>query len=588
MTVTGALTTLTSTIYDECGLPTAESRFKQLDPDRILVTMPGIWPFWGGWADPGGSSWPAAGSFDYDNVIRAPYVDGLVLQPPINEFAWSGGRWASLQVFAKYAHSHGKLFAPIYEDYGVNDRLSVLDAFLYTAVSLGSGVGWTEGTDGDGMMIWSDVERAHAAHGWYLTQHAPKVLPRRERFAFIDSPFLASLDYAGKGPDWAGYRAVDLAGMPEMMTDAGLEYDVLMPSDVQADAPRLERYKAVGLVNTFRMTPDFVDALATYRAKGGGLFIAGRSAAFDQYGRSRPEFLQQLLGLSKPPKEYALDAPASWHFVEGIESGLLTSLVGAPGHQDAVYTIPVFDYEAEGYSVLATLDRHPDVAVVGCKDNVVFWFSKLGHQFGPFTLDPEGLDFVMQFMRNLYGHFGVGYDKSNAVFLQSIDGNYKCLLTNNSNGYHDRIGFDVASFTDDLTGSFLVFNCTDMKPLVLDRPDPDGRVWANVDLEPNRPILIHIAQVTAEPAFVAGEWAVMDDAEWTSDKRRLRVKLDTALDTQPRVAFHLGSAKLKSITCDGAKVLQREIDPVLGIVQIVLKPERPHLILDLRVGRAAS
>jgi hypothetical protein len=336
------------------------------------------------------------------------------------------------------------------------------------------------------------------------------------------------------------------------------------------------------------MTPDLMDALVNYRAKGGGLFIAGRSAAFDQYGRSRPEFLQQLLGLSRPPKEYALDAPASWHFVEGIESGLLTSLAGAPGHQDAVYTIPVFDYEAEGYSVLATLDGHPDVAVVGCKDNVVFWFSKLGHQFGPFTLDPEGLDFVMQFMRNLYGHFGVGYDKSNAVFLQSIGGNYKCLLTNNSNGYHDRIGFDVASLTDDLTGSFLVFNCTDMKPLALDRPDPDGRIWANVDLEPNRPVLIHIAQVTAEPAFVAGEWAVMRDAEWTSDKRRLRVKLDAALDTQPRAAFHLGGAKLKSITCDGAKVLQREIDPVLGIVQIVLEPGRPHVILDLLVGPAAS
>jgi hypothetical protein len=80
----------------------------------------------------------------------------------------------------------------------------------------------------------------------------------------------------------------------------------------------------------------------------------------------------------------------------------------------------------------------------------------------------------------------------------------------------------------------------------------------------------------------------MGNAEWTSDKRRLRVKLDVAPDTQPRAAFHLGGAKLKSITCDGAKVLQREIDPVLGIVQIVLKPERPHLILDLRVGRAAS
>ena len=70
-----------------------------------------------------------------------------------------------------------------------------------------------------------------------------------------------------------------------------------------------------------------------------------------------------------------------------------------------MYYIPIFDYEKEGYKVLGYLNENPEIATVGYKGKVVFWFPRLGMQV--MDLNEEELEITRQFLRNLYDFYGI-------------------------------------------------------------------------------------------------------------------------------------------------------------------------------------
>ena len=70
-----------------------------------------------------------------------------------------------------------------------------------------------------------------------------------------------------------------------------------------------------------------------------------------------------------------------------------------------MYYIPIFDYEKEGYKVLGYLNENPQIATVGYKGKVVFWFPRLGMQL--MDLSESELETTKQFLKNLYEFYSI-------------------------------------------------------------------------------------------------------------------------------------------------------------------------------------
>ena len=561
--------------------------YKQLDPEHIVLTMPGIFPFWGGVTEYQGTVWPAVAMIDYYDVINAPYIDGVILQPPINEYAWSNIRWSFLYSYVKYTHSRGKIFSPCFEDFGVNDKLWIIDSFIYQASALGSGIGWTEGKEGESQTPWSDVEREEIAKCWYLSQNLPAAMPRKERLALIDSPVLLSMDYQENGFLWTGYKALDLAGITELLADAGLEFDVLTEYDIIADPSILENYSAVALISLFRMTDELTEILVKYREDGGGLFIAGRTAVFDEYGNHNMTYLQRLLGVSQPLQEYEVGSKKSWSFVPEDESGLVQGIEGRRGDNNDVYYIPTWDYEAEGYKVIGSLDSDPEVGVVGYKGKTVFWFSRLGEIWGLFKPDTVSFETTLQFMRNLYDYYSISRDDIDEYWMEDIGGRYKFLLTNKAQGFNGSIGFDLKNFEEDVSGRYIVYNWAEMDVSAIASADENGILWANLTLKRDTPTLLGISKCTQNPKFLAAEWAVLRDESWDNQTQILKIGLYTKINKQAQVAVYLAGKEVEAVNIIGGEILNPERDDANGVLKINFTSTRGDATLELQFSGAA-
>ena len=187
---------------------------------------------------------------------------------------------------------------------------------------------------------------------------------------------------------------------------AGYDPDVLAADEVMEEPEILSRYKAVVLCDLFRMRGELVDALADYVASGGGLFIVGRTGLYDWHGADRFGPLKELLGVGSEISDVPL-IRYSWRF-ESTEDPLLVGLGGLKGDIQSnlsVYFIPKFDYGAEGFKVLATVEGRPDLAAIVRKGKVVAWFPRLGLQLLDRPIDD--LSAVIRFIKNLCEFFGV-------------------------------------------------------------------------------------------------------------------------------------------------------------------------------------
>jgi len=160
------------------------------------------------------------------------------------------------------------------------------------------------------------------------------------------------------------------------------------------------------LCNLFRMKEELVDILVNYVASGGGLFIVGRTGLYDWYGANHFGPLRKLLGVSSEMSDVPL-IRYSWRF-KRAEDPLLEGLGGLEGDIQSnfsIYFIPKFNYEAEGFKVLATIEGHSDLAVVVRKGKVIAWFPRLGLQLLDRPIDD--LSAVIRFIRNLCEFLGV-------------------------------------------------------------------------------------------------------------------------------------------------------------------------------------
>lgn len=560
--------------------------YKKYDPDHIVLTMAGVFPFWGGMTEYQGTVWPAVCAIDYFDVINASYIDGVILQPPINEYAWHNIRWGFLYSYVKYTHSRGKVFSACLEDFGVNDKVWVIDSFIHFASVLGCGIGWVEGSEGESQTPWSDVEREAIKKCWYLSYGLPGTIARKAKIALIDSPVLLSMDYQEKGSQWTGFKAIDLVATTEMLADAGLEYDVFTEYDIVADPSLLDSYSVVALVSLFRMTDELLDVLVKYRENGGGLFIAGRTAVYNEYGNYDLTGLQRLLGVSQLFDEYVIDSAKAWQFTSDDESGLVRGVEGT-GIFNTVYNIPFFDYENEGYRVIGHLSVNPHVGVVGYKAKTVFWFSPLGKPWGLFQPDPKEFEATLQFMRNLYDYYSVNHDTLDGFWLEDVGGRYRFLLTNEGRGYNGSIGFDVDDSEHDDSASYLVYDWTGMKALTLGSANEKGIVKTTLKIEQNQPVLIGITRCASMPCFVAAEWCVYRSESWDNQTQTLRILLDTINYKEAQITVYLAGKEPESINVVGGEVLEIEKNESNKVLKVLFKPERDNATLEMQFPSAA-
>lgn len=387
--------------------------FKQLDPDHILF------------ADSGGSPLASralaessyALNLDYYDYALSPYIDGVFACPGFTDDPLINSFYeAAYHDFINYMHKRGKATFIAWENWGVNE-LETLQYIIKITADTGNGIvlatGEIHGPGGTHEQIYaySDEQIKEIAKNLYLLENPLEV--EKKKFAFIDSPFLSAIDYQEMAYyegeyHLSQYKGKDAYFTAKLFRDAGLEYDILNDDEIIKNPEILDDYVAVGVVDLFRTTEELKDILVDYRNKGGGLFIVGRSAVFDEYGNHNLAYLQQLLNISSPITEYKLkssvfDADSSWNFVKEDKSGLIKGIEDKQGDAKSyfnLFNIPTFDYEKEGYKVIGCLNSNPEIATVGYKGKVVFWFPRLGMQV--YDRNETELETTLQFLKKLY------------------------------------------------------------------------------------------------------------------------------------------------------------------------------------------
>jgi len=257
-----------------------------------------------------------------------------------------------------------------------------------------------------GFPEFTDKQIKAAAEAFHST---PEGRLKRSKFAIIDDTFSKCFDYRkGKGSlkMYSHFKIADRVMLRGLLYSAGLDFDVITTNEILSNPDILKNYKAVALSNLYRMDEELLDILVDYRNSGGGLFIQGRTGLYDKYGEREIKYLKQLLGINSTIQEYK-GIRYSWTY-SNADDPLLKGISGRQGDRKSkynIYHIPIFDYEKEGYEVLGYLNENPQIATVGYKGNVVFWFPRLGMQV--VDLNERELEITKQFLRNLYHFYGI-------------------------------------------------------------------------------------------------------------------------------------------------------------------------------------
>ena len=129
---------------------------------------------------------------------------------------------------------------------------------------------------------------------------------KKSSFAIIEHPILGAFDYravSGESTTFQFYKGRDVIMLGILLNSAGLEYDVISTNEILKNPNILENYKAVALINIYRMNDKLLKALLDFRDSGGGLFIVGRTGLFDEYGNKNMTYLKKLLNVSDVREE---------------------------------------------------------------------------------------------------------------------------------------------------------------------------------------------------------------------------------------------------------------------------------------------
>ena len=372
---------------------------KNADPDHVLImTSPSV----------GGGSILFINSMalDYDEYFFSPKIDIVHVNPGIHK-TWHVVDKAGKYAFVKYFETRRKAAFIKWESRQdlPPDNVEELEKRAVFARETGSGMALWENKI-QNFPEFTDEQIRAAAEAFHST---PEGRLKKSKFAIIDDTFSNCFDYRkGKGnlKVYSHFKLADRAMLRGLLYSAGLDFDVVTTNEILANPDILKNYRAIALSNLYRMNDELLDILVDYRNSGGGLFIQGITGMYDKYGERETKYLKQLLGINSTIWEYK-GICYSWTYSNADEP-LLKDISGMQGDKKSeynIYYIPVFDYEKEGYEVLGYLDENPEIATVGYRGNVVFWFPRLGMQV--MDLNEEELEITEQFLRNLYDFYGI-------------------------------------------------------------------------------------------------------------------------------------------------------------------------------------
>ncbi len=345
-------------------------------------------------------------ALDYDEYFFSPKVDIVHINPGIHK-TWHIVDKAGKYAFVKYFETRGKEAFIKWESRCdlPPDNVEELKKRAVFARETGSGMALWE-NEIQGFPEFTDEQIRAAAEAFHST---PEGKLKRSKFAIVDNTFSNSFDYRkGKGnlKMYSHFKLADRAMLRGLLYSAGLDFDIITTNEIIRNPDILKNYRAIALSNLYRMSDELLDILVDYRNSGGGLFIQGRTGLYDKYGERETKYLKQLLGINSTIWEYK-GTDYSWTYSDADEP-MLKDISGRQGDKKSkynMYYIPVFDYQKEGYEVLGYLDENPEIATVGYKGKVVFWFPRLGMQF--MDLNEEELEITEQFLRNLYDFYGI-------------------------------------------------------------------------------------------------------------------------------------------------------------------------------------
>jgi len=371
---------------------------KNVDPDHVLImTSPSAG---------GGLLFVNSMALDYDEYAFSPRVDIVHINPGIRK-KWSIVGKAGDYAFVKYFETRGKAAFIKWESRWnlPKDNVEELKKRAIFARETGSGLALWENKV-MGFPEFTDEQIKATAETFHST---PEGRLKRSKFAIIDDTFSKSFDYRdGKGnlKMYLHFKLADRGMLKGLLYSAGLDFDILTTNEILSNPDILKNYRAVALSNLYRMNDELLEILVDYRNSGGGLFIQGRTGLYDRYGKREMKYLKQLLGINSTIREYK-GIRYSWNY-SNLNDSLLKGISGRQGDKESkynVYYLPVFDYEREGYKVLGYLNENPQIATVGYKGKVVFWFPRLGMQL--MDLSESELETTKQFLKNLYDFYSI-------------------------------------------------------------------------------------------------------------------------------------------------------------------------------------
>jgi hypothetical protein len=371
--------------------------FRSLDPHHVILSDPAYVPL-------GAGNRLRWGTLDGETLYRSPSIDALIEQPRFGHTD-EGGTFTvareTLYMASQYALHHDKLETWAKEETsemndpgGDQENIWRLGSAAALQAALGLGDGWVTGSVTDTMLpAWSDSERAEMRRLAGLFS-VPGLRSPQPQIAVLSDP-LDAFDYFVTGPAAGSLRGGDRTSFLQTLWTSGLAFDILTVDDVRLAPDRLADYQAILILNQPRLPQDVAQALDAYRDDGGGLFVGGRTAIFDELGHPDTTALETLLDVALTGLEdieYEV-----WTF-DPVPDPLLQGLQGVQYADDNLYYIPTFNLLAAGYTPLGRLTSAPLAVTVGYKDGTVFWFPRLT------TDDSESL---ATFQRNLWSFFGV-------------------------------------------------------------------------------------------------------------------------------------------------------------------------------------
>jgi len=210
----------------------------------------------------------------------------------------------------------------------------------------------------------------------------------RAPVAIIVDPIMSVFDYrSGVGglSKLSRLKMMDSALIMAILWDARLDFDLITVEDIIKNPEILNGYKLVIISNVFRVDDKFID-IVIKRTKG-VILVQGRAALYDQLGKKNLTLLKRLLGINGSIVEINI-SNYNWSFLDCKNSCTF---------KNELYYVPIFNYSEEGYRILATVTSNQNIAVVGCKKNICFWFGGMGVYY----FDRNCKSKIISFLKNL-------------------------------------------------------------------------------------------------------------------------------------------------------------------------------------------